>query len=141
MKRQRRRERFPMSAVMTLASWRVRSTWFLLLIITLGMVTAVVIAWTIPLFSDVMTTAGLRSTLRTTPESAEITLNTATQSMSTPIVQSVHDQFDPLLHRYLGNAIHPEQFSLLSEDFSFSQWIYITLVLPPRSFTYHDQQS
>ncbi|MDQ6660432.1 MAG: hypothetical protein M3Z24_05645, partial [Chloroflexota bacterium] len=124
--RQRGKERFPLSAVMTLATWRLRSTWFLLLVITLGMVAAVVIACTIPLFSEVMTTAGLRSTLRTAPNSAEMTLNTTTQRMSTPIVQAVQKQFDPLLHRFLGNSIQLEQYALLSEDFSFS---------PPRKNT------
>ncbi len=52
--------------------WRLRRTWFLLLFIAFGMVAAVVIVCTIPLLSSVMTTAGLRSTLRATPESDEI---------------------------------------------------------------------
>ena len=108
-----------MLVVFTLAVWRIRTTWFMLLIITSGMVAAVVIAWTIPLFSDVMTTAGLRGTLRATPDSAEITLNTATQRLSTPIVHAVQSQFDPLFHSSLGNSIHLEQSALLNEDFSF----------------------
>lgn len=106
--------------MLTLASWRLRSTWFLLLIIAFGIIVAVVVASTIPLFSNVMTTAGLRSTLRSTPENTDITLNTATQRVSTPIAHAIHDQFDPLFHQYLGNSIHLEQSVLLSEDFSFS---------------------
>ena len=116
----RREERISMSSMFTLASWRVRSTWFLLLIIAFGITVAVVVASTIPLFSTVMTTAGLRSTLRSTPENTEITLNTMTQGVSTPIAHAVQKQFDPLFHQYLGNSIHLEQSALLSEDFSFS---------------------
>ena len=117
-----------MSIVFTLATWRVRSTWFLLLVITLGMIVAVVIAWTIPLFSDVMETAGLRSSLRATPDNAEITLNIETQRLSSPIVQVVHSQFDALLHRSLGSSIHPEQSAILSQDFSLAPTIKNTIL-------------
>ena len=123
------RERsFPLSIVFTLATWRVRSTWFLLLVITLGMVVAVVIAWTIPLFSSVMETAGLRSTLRATSDSAEVTLNTTTQRLSSPIVKAVHQQFAPLLHNSLGNSLQPEQSAILGQDFSFSPPIKNTVL-------------
>ncbi len=108
-----------MLAILTLAAWRLRPTWILLLVMTLGMLLAVVLACTIPLFSTVMTTAGLRNTFRATPQSAEITVNTATERLSTPIAQSVHQQFEGLLHRYLGNTISFEQSSLLVQDFSF----------------------
>lgn len=116
----RRAEHFSLLVALLFAITRLRTTWVLLLIMTFGMVVAVVTACTIPLFSDVVTTAGLRSTLRATPENTEITLNTATQRLSTPIAQAVHDQFDPLFHRSLGNALSLEDFSLLSDDFSFS---------------------
>ena len=49
-----------MLSVMTLALWRLRQTWFLLCIITIGMIAAVMIVCAIPLFSNVTMTAGLR---------------------------------------------------------------------------------
>ena len=124
--RPQRDERFPMAVVFTLAAWRIRTTWFMLLVITFGMVAAVVIAWTIPLLSDVMTTAGLRTALRGAPDSAEITLNTATERLSTPIVRTVHNQFDQFFQHTLGNSLHVEQSAIIDEDFSFS---------PPRKNT------
>ena len=116
--RQRETSRFLASTVMIVASWQLRRAWFLLLFITFGMIAAVVIACAIPLLSDVMMTAGLRSTLRATPDSAEITLNTGTEGTSTPIVENVHTTFDDLFHHSLGKSISPEQFSIISEDFS-----------------------
>jgi len=113
------RNRFLTSTVMTLAAWQLRRTWFLLLFITLGTIAAIVIVCAIPLLSNVMTTAGLRSTLKATPDSADIALNTSTNGISTPIVQNIHNQFDSLFHRYLGNTIRLEQFAVTSEDFSF----------------------
>jgi ABC-type antimicrobial peptide transport system permease subunit len=116
--RQRPKQGFSTSAIATLAFWQLRRTWFLLFFITLGMVAAVVIACAIPLLSNVMTTAGLRSTLRATPDIADIALNTGVDGISTPIVQNVYHQFDPLFHHYLGNTIQPDQFAITSEDFS-----------------------
>jgi len=115
----RREERVSMSSMLALASWRLRSTWFLLLVIAFGIIVAVVVASAIPLFSSVMTTAGLRSTLRSTPENTEMALNTATQMVSTPIARAVHNQFASLFHSNLGNSISLEQSALLSGDFSF----------------------
>lgn len=106
--------------VVTLAAWRLRRTWFLLLFITLGMVAAVVIACTIPLLSSVMTTAGLRSTLRATPESDEIAVYAGDPGIATPIVQAAYNEFAPLFRHYLGDIVQPTQFSTTINDFSFS---------------------
>ena len=112
--------------VMTLTFWQLRRTWFLLLFITFGMIAAVVIACAIPLLSDVMTTAGLRSTLRATPDSTDFQLIVGTNGISSPIEQNIYQQFDPLFHRYLGSILKPEQSAITSDDFSFS---------PPRKNT------
>ncbi len=60
------------SSVLTLASWRLRRTWFLLLITTLGMIAAVVIACAVPTFLTVTTTASLRATLREQAYSSQV---------------------------------------------------------------------
>jgi len=113
-----------MSSVMTLALWRWRQTGFLLLITTIGMIAAVVIACAVPLFSDVMTTAGLRNTLREAPNSSELQLNAGTQGLSTQIVNNVHDQFDGLFKQHLGSLVlsSPDkvEFTIVTSDFSFA---------------------
>jgi ABC-type antimicrobial peptide transport system permease subunit len=84
------------------------------------MVAAVVIACTIPLLSSVMTTAGLRSTLRATPESDEIAVYAGDPGIATPIVQAAYNEFAPLFRRYLGDIVQQTQFSTTINDFSFS---------------------
>ncbi len=119
--------RFALSAVTTLAVSRLRYTWFLLFVITLGIISAIVIITTIPLFSDVMNTAGLRNTLRAAPYNDEIAIDAISDGISTPIVQALYYQFNPLLHQYLGNAILPEQSYITTEDFSSSSQPHTTL--------------
>src|ERR1035438_10510799 len=88
----RRRNRFFVSSIMTLVFWRLRQTWFLLLVTTIGMIAAVIIVCAVPLFSDVMTTAGLHNALRQDPYSSEFEADAITQGLSTPIIQNVHGQ-------------------------------------------------
>ena len=109
---------FPASAILTVAFWQLRRTWFLLLFIACGMIAAIVIACSLPLLSDVMTTAGLRNTLRATPESADLQLNVGTTGLATRIARDINDRFTPLFHSSLGNLISPGEFTIASEDFS-----------------------
>ena len=60
----------------------MRQTWLLLLMTGLGMTTAIIVICAVPLFSNVMLTAGLRNTLDAQPGNAEITLATQTQGLS-----------------------------------------------------------
>jgi ABC-type antimicrobial peptide transport system permease subunit len=82
------------------------------------MIAAIVIASAIPLLSDVMMTAGLRNTLRATPDSSDIQLLTQSAGISSPIVKNIHDQFDPLFHQYLGNVIKPDLSAITTGEFS-----------------------
>ncbi|GER89640.1 hypothetical protein KDW_38020 [Dictyobacter vulcani] len=110
----------PFSSVVTLALWRWRQTGFLLSIIALGMIAAVLIASSIPLFSDVMTTAGLRNTLRSTPDDSEIVATSNTAGLSAASIKAVHDQFETLLQPSLGSYVQAPEFSLTIGDFSFA---------------------
>ncbi|MGZ3647022.1 MAG: ABC transporter permease, partial [Ktedonobacteraceae bacterium] len=117
--RQNHKNRVLIPAFTTLAFWQLRRTWFLLLFITLGMIAAIIIASAIPLLSNVMLTAGLRNTLRATSDSADTQLLTQANGISSPVAQKIHDQFDPLFQRYLGNTIKPGLSVITNEDFSF----------------------
>src|SRR5579885_2342030 len=112
------RSRFSMLSVMTLALWRLRQTWFLLCIITIGMIAAVMIVCAIPLFSNVTMTAGLRNTLRESPDSAQFEVDSETLGLSTPIFQNARSQFNALLQQGLGKQVYPSQFLLESLDLS-----------------------
>src|SRR5579859_417352 len=115
-----RGSRFPLSSVTTLALWRLRRTWFLLCITTLGMIAAVIVICAIPLFSDVMTTAGLRSTLLSTPTSAEVAINSRTLGISSHVVSEVSTQFNTVFRQSTGSQLQPTQFMLQVNDFSLA---------------------
>lgn len=108
------------SSTLSLASSRWRHTWFLLLIMTIGMVAAVVIVCTVPLFANVMNTAGLRQALRADPNSAEIEINTTTLGLSTQVATNVQDLFAGLMKQDLGEFAHPSQFTIISSNFAFA---------------------
>jgi FtsX-like permease family len=118
--RHRRGKRFSVSSMITLVSWRLRQTWFLLTITTIGIIAAVIIVCAVPLFSDVMTTAGLHNTLQQDPYSSEFEVDATTQGLSTPIVQNVQGQLATMLKQNLGALAAPSQYLLQTSDFTFS---------------------
>ncbi len=120
-KSQRRRGgRFSVSSMITLVSWRLRQTWFLLLVNTIGIIAAVIIVCAVPLFSDVMTTAGLHNTLRQDPYSSEFEVDAITQGLSTSVAKNVQGQIAPLLQQNLGSLVAPSQYLFQTSDFTFA---------------------
>jgi len=115
-----RGSRSTLSSILSLASSYWRHSWFLLLIMTIGMVAAVVIVCTVPLFANVMNTAGLRQELRADPNSAEIEINTTTLGLSTQVAANVQDLFAALMKQDLGDLAQPSQFTILSSNFAFA---------------------
>ncbi len=98
---------------MTLARWRWREQWFLVLVNGLGILAATTLICALPLFSTVMVTAGLRSTLRVVPDSGSIhtTINLGGLS-STGVSQAtaqINAMFAQDLHTYLDPAADPAQ--------------------------------
>src|SRR5205085_11361774 len=78
----RRRSRLLMPSLVTLSFWRLRQARFLLLVTGIGIVAAVMIVCSVPLFSTVTTTAGLHGFLDANPDTTVLTLDTATQGLS-----------------------------------------------------------
>lgn len=112
--------RSTLSSTLSLASSRWRHTWFLLLVMTIGMVAAVIIVCTVPLFANVMNTAGLRQELRADPNSAEIEINTTTLGLSTQVATNVHDLFANLVKQDLGDLAQPSQFTIIASNYAFA---------------------
>jgi ABC-type lipoprotein release transport system permease subunit len=90
------------SAAMTLAVWRWRTQRLLLLIAGLGITCALMLVAALPLFSSVMTTAGLRNVLRAQPNSAQITANAGLQALSTREVGNAAALADRVVQREIG---------------------------------------
>jgi ABC-type antimicrobial peptide transport system permease subunit len=70
------------SSVITLTFWRWRQQWLLLLVTGLGVLGATLLLSSLPLFSSVMITAGLRTTLRSTPGAARISAMVSLRGIS-----------------------------------------------------------
>ncbi len=89
-------------ASFTLARWRLRQTWRLLLVTGLGIVLAVVLLCAAPLLSQVALTAGVRATLTASPQDTEIELQANTSDLSNQIVA----QENSLLSSFMQTQLH-----------------------------------
>jgi ABC-type lipoprotein release transport system permease subunit len=116
-----RESRLGAGAALWLALWRIRRAWFTSLIIGVGMIAAVMLACTLPLYAQVTTTAGTRSVLNATPESPSINLETAAGTISTSSVQQITNTLTPSVR----DALRP----YLSTPPQFFMWV--TSPLPP----------
>jgi hypothetical protein len=96
-----------LDTVATLTRWRWRQQWFLLVITGLGILTATTLICLLPLFSSVMVTAGLRTTLRTLPGSTRIDASVNLASMTSSSIFQTNSQVTALLHRDLASYLDP----------------------------------
>ena len=94
------------TSVVTLALWRWRQHWFLLLMTGLGMIAAVIIACAVPLLSQTMLTAGLRGVLRASPTSSEITLGARVGGLSTQGIEQIYQDVKQPLGQHLGTYVN-----------------------------------
>src|SRR5260370_4328713 len=94
------------TSVVTLALWRWRQHWFLLLMTGLGMIAAVIIACAVPLLSQTMLTAGLRGVLRASPTSSQITLRATVGGLSTQGIEQVYQDVKRPLPHHLGTYLN-----------------------------------
>lgn len=108
------------SATVTLAFWQLRLTWRLLLISGAGVVAAVILVCTVPLYSQVAMSAGLRDILNTS-DNATITIHGVAHLISRAATQQVGTQIQQELQQNLGSQLAGSQFSLQSPALPFDQ--------------------
>ena len=101
----RQRGRFLLPSILTLALWRLRQTWQLLMVTGLGLLAAVVIACAAPLYTQVSMTAGLRGVLNADPQDAELTLQITTQTLSPAMARSDTAEFNTFMQQSLGSYL------------------------------------
>ncbi len=101
------------SATVTLALWQLRLTWRLLLVSGAGVVAAVILVCTVPLYSQVAMSAGLRDALNTS-NNATITIHGVAQLISRSATQKVSGQIQQELQQNLGSQLAGSQFSVQS---------------------------
>lgn len=91
-----------LAPTLTLAAWRLRATWRMLLVTGLGMLAAVVLICTVPLYTQVALTAGLRSVLTATLQDAELNVNAEARTLTTDSVAEETREFTAVIRQNLG---------------------------------------
>lgn len=99
---------------LTLAGWRLRHTWRLLLVTGLGMLVAVLLVAAVPLFALVATSAGLRAALVSAPNGTDVSVAVRTTTLTPALQQQVQETLFPVVQREVGAylAARAPQFSL-----------------------------
>ncbi len=107
-------------------SWNIvfgqmRHSWLLLVTTAIGMIAAVVMVCAIPLFTSIMTTAGLQNTLAATPDGSQFTLDASTAGLSRPVIQGLEQQIVPQVQQHMGTYLGtPPRFSVQTSGYSYS---------------------
>lgn len=94
---QRGKRKLEVPPFVMLAWWQVRPTWRLLLVMCAGIIVAVAFVCTVPLYSDVTMTAGLRSALTSPTESADIVVSSQSEQLDTGAVGQATQSLNTLL--------------------------------------------
>lgn len=89
-------------SITMLAIWQVRRIWRLLLLTALGMLAAVIIACTIPLYSRVTMSAGIRDTLNTPADNSYIIVHSVAHQLSPSLISGITQQMDDYFTQNLG---------------------------------------
>ncbi len=115
-----------LTATLTLAWWQLRLTWRLLLVATSGVLAAVILVCTVPLYSQVALSAGLRDTLKTSTDPA-ITIHSVAHLISRAALQKASTQIQQDLQVNVGDFLAGSQFSAQSADLPFGEFNQIQL--------------
>ncbi len=89
----------------TLASWRLRQTWRLLLLSGLGTIAAVMLVCAVPLFSEIALSAGLRGVLANDPSASQLVIQSNGNLTTESQVQQIQQQLNQYVHSDLGNYV------------------------------------
>jgi len=114
--RRRRARLIPPS--FTLAVWRLRQMWRLLLVAALGNIAAVLLVCIVPLFTQVALSAGLRGVLAGQGDGAQIIINAFGTEPTQEAATAIQQQLDRIIAGDMGPYVQPgtSQFSVSLPD-------------------------
>lgn len=102
----------------TLAFWRLRQTWRLLLVTGIGIVAAVTFVCTVPFYSDVTTTIGLRDVLASSAQNSEIAVQSTSERLDTATINQATRRLQGIMQGDVGSYLSTSsQFSLETQPF------------------------
>lgn len=115
------------AATLKLARWQTRQTWRLLLVVGIGILFAVILICTVPIYSQVAISAGIRDSINATPQGSFITVS----SVSAQLSQSANAG----IQQELTQAFQTDMGPLISSNPQFSiETLDLNLLAPPKEF-------
>ncbi len=106
-------------AIAALAAWQLRQTWRFIILAGMGMVAAIVLVCTGPLYSLVALNASVREFIASDPGHSTILLQGRMQTLSARLVQQASTEFTHAVARDIGPAVPAaSQFYMQSPVFS-----------------------
>ncbi|HEX7736988.1 MAG TPA: ABC transporter permease [Ktedonobacteraceae bacterium] len=105
-------------ASMTLAFQRARKTWRMLCLVGLGVLASVVVVCAVPLYSQVAMTAGLRATLASGGQTADIVVKGSVYNFSPGLIDETTRSLDQEFQAQLGPYLLPTRISVHSTPFT-----------------------
>ncbi|HLH61976.1 MAG TPA: FtsX-like permease family protein [Ktedonobacteraceae bacterium] len=116
-------------SMVTLALWQLRQTWRLLLIVGAGMIAAVILVCAVPLYSQVVMSAGLRDALNASPIASAITVTSSAPLVSQQAIRQVQQQLNQEMQSNLGQFINgAPQVSVQSQGISINTFDQVQLI-------------
>jgi putative ABC transport system permease protein len=106
------------SSTILLAMQRIRTTWRMLLITGLGILSAVMLICAAPMYSKVALTAGMRSVFTTYAQNGEIVVRSQPRLISSNIINQTTRRLNTDFQQALGPFLAPPQFSLETQPFA-----------------------
>ncbi len=107
-------------ATVLIAFSRIRQGGFLLFLTGVGMTAAVLLACTIPLYTNVAMTAGVRSTLGNASQNSDIVVRSLSGHVTSPIIHNVTQELNTKFARSFGSVLTQPQFSIETQYFPVS---------------------
>lgn len=104
-------------SVITLALWRLRQTWRLLLVIGSGIIAAILLVCMLPLYSDATMSEGLRAALASTPQGADIVVQSTSERPLMPAISQISQQLHQTFHNNLGPYLDQSQFAIATQEY------------------------
>jgi len=102
---------------MMLAFWRLRQTWRLLFVTGIGIIAAVMFVCSVPLYSDVTMSAGLRDALTSSAQSSDVVVQSTAENLDVSHVADASRELAQLFQKNLGPYLNPVHFSIETSAF------------------------
>lgn len=114
-------------ASVTLAFQRIHQTWRLLCLVGLGMLAAIVVICSVPLYTRVAMTASLRATLTVYPENADMAAWGTVDEASPPEIRQLTQSFNRIFQHDLGPYLSAPQMVLTVDDLNLPNGDHMVL--------------